>query len=148
MSLTRTIEVMAPTDRRNSNPHKNYGVSGITLVFVVKGEAGAVSFSILTGSFLPQVATEFFEKAQRDRHTYNPFQATAGAVDYHSPKPIREWQHQTDSRDCCYVTGGKCWSDGSALAGEDYLRDFYHFGPERVFEKLEGYYRSVFEGEN
>jgi hypothetical protein len=63
--LERIIEFTPAFDKRDPNPKKNYGVHGVELRFVVKGEAGAVQFLIFTNWHLPHVQKAMVNRAFR-----------------------------------------------------------------------------------
>jgi len=60
MSLTREIKFSPAYDKRDPDPSKNYGIHGVTITFLLKGEKGAVQFVLYTNWHLPHVDHEIF----------------------------------------------------------------------------------------
>jgi hypothetical protein len=56
--LERITEFAPAFDKRDPDPKKNYGIHGVDLRMVLKGEEGAVQFVLFTGWMLPHVAKE------------------------------------------------------------------------------------------
>ena len=80
MNELRRVFASAPAfDRRSADPAKNFGIGGVTLRWAVVGPLGAVSWSVLTRWYLPQVLEEI--KARFEPRDVMP---TAGAVSYHA----------------------------------------------------------------
>lgn len=56
--MEKIIKFAPAYDKRHSDPKKNYGVHGVELKFILKGEEGAVQFVIFTNWMLPNVQKE------------------------------------------------------------------------------------------
>src|SRR5690554_1678397 len=72
MSLEQLVTFEPAWDKRDPNPAKNYGVHGVELRMVLKGEKGAVQFVLYTGWQLPHVTKEnderILQRARRGAH--------------------------------------------------------------------------------
>lgn len=135
LTMERIIEFSPAFDKRHKDPSKNYGIHGVEIRFVLKGQRGAVQFLVFSNWYLPNVVEE---------HKYDQFgrwQPMGADVGYHSKRPMYDEQHQYD---CPYVEGGKCYYDGSGLAGEEMLRTLIAEGGDAVWKGLETYYTDVF----
>ena len=129
----RITEIQMPYDKRHPDPSKNYGIHGMTLRFVLKGELGATQFVFYTGQYLPHVAEEFWRK----HDGYNPFKGMGADIGLHSPKPIYEGQTPMD---CHLLEGGKCYYDGSSLQAQEFESEFFSGGTDAIWKMLEGRY--------
>lgn len=125
-------------DRRDPDPHKDYGICGLQLGMVLIGPTASVSFVILTNWYLPHV-----RKEQNPEERFAEFAVGRGGGSYtmgadvsvHTDKP-QDYQREGDSMPCDWRPGGKCWSDGSALAAGDFLEVLIAEGIEAVWEKM------------
>lgn len=126
----RLVECTAAYDLRNTDPNKNYGVRGVEMCFVLKGEKGAVNFTIYTNWHLPSVT-----------HKGEPLPADRG---YHSPVAMYDGQ-PIISDSCPYLDGKPCYYDGSGLAAEGLFQVLLTRGSDGVWEELEAYYHSTFD---
>jgi hypothetical protein len=134
----RLVEWTPAFDKRDPNPSKNYGIHGMNLRFVLKGERGAIQFLIFTGWHLPRVQEEFKRKGWDS----SPMPADLG---YHSLAPHYEGQGvQSDS--CEYCDGKPCYYDGSGLNAEPVFDKFVSEGEEAMWAELASYYELVFGG--
>lgn len=112
----------------------SHGIGGVTLRWVVKGPEGAVQFVLMTG-WLPEPERVVFEKEQ-----FPPLPSDLG---YHAVMPRYEGQTE---RDCTYTVTGRCYYDGSGLNAEEPFRVLCNSGGDALWEFLEAYYESVFNG--
>lgn len=114
---------------------QNYGVHCADFCFVLVGEHGAISFEMFTGWHLPHVAERIEEGP------------TGAAVNRHSPRPPR-WAEADDwvggPNDCDWTDTGKCYSDGSNLAGDDILVALVGEGWEAMWRELRSWYQHTF----
>lgn len=124
-------------DKRSDNPATNYGIHGMNLRFVLRGDRGAVQFLIFTSWF-----TEAVEK-EHEVSGYNP-RPMAADLGYHSPAPRYEGQ---GTFSCEYLPGGECYYDGSSLNAKPLYWKFVAEGEEAMWAALAGYYHGVFEME-
>ena len=126
-------------DRRSSDPKKNYGITGMKIRFVLRGEQGAVQFLVGT-SWYP-------EHVQRERHgkvdRYFDVQPLAWDLGFHSIAPRGNGE---SSFDCDVLPTGKCYYDGSTLNAEPIRDRFLVEGDDAVWEELEVYYQETFGG--
>ena len=145
--MEKIIEFSAAYDKRDPNPAKNYGIHGVDIRFVLKGEEGAVQFLLYTGWQLPHVREElndsFLEHPRRvSLECMFPQPANLG---YHSPKPMYpEDKPMIDS--CPYLDGKPCYYNGSGLAAERVYERLLSEGDAGVWLELEKYYDRVFKG--
>jgi hypothetical protein len=136
----RSVEFAPAFDKRDPNPAKNYGIHGVEMRFVLKGEQGAVVFEVFTNWHLPDVAKSLAGRISRD---YNPFEPMGADVGYHSPTPQYEGQ-KVQSESCAYLDGKPCYYDGSGLAAETLLQRLIAEGDTAVWSALEERYNELF----
>lgn len=137
-NLERIVEFTPAFDKRHRDPSKNYGIHGVELRMVLKGEAGAVQFVLYTNWQLPHVTREL--DAKRGSHTLcHPMPADLG---YHSPSP--RWDDQTAQPDCPYLDGKPCYYDGSGLNAERIYGVLLREGSDGVWRELREYYDELF----
>lgn len=104
MKLERIIEVRPAFDKRSNNPKKDYGIHGCEIIFVLKGEEGAVQFLLYTNWYLPHVQKAFEQKMSPENAVlFRPIPADLG---YHSPKPMYKGQKPM----------GSTWVDMEAIS--------------------------------
>lgn len=133
--FTRKIEFSPAWDKRNPDPKKNYGVHGMEMKFILKGEKGAVQFVIYTNWHLPHVSKEF-EKDKNASLFLKPLPADVG---YHSYVPQYEGQEKI-SDNCPYLEGKPCYYDGSGLKAMTLFDLFVELGEEAMWSELEEFY--------
>jgi hypothetical protein len=130
-------------DKRNPEPSKNYGVHCVDMLMVLKGSKGAISFTIFTGWYLPHVAADW---RNRGLASLAAFDASGADIGYHSRKPLREWQNDTNKNEHCeWCDNEPCWYDGSGLAASELFKRFVKEGEEIVWSTLEEWYHSEFD---
>lgn len=133
--IERIVEFEPAYDKRDSDPKKNYGVHGVTLRMLVKGDKGATQFVLYTGWLLPETVGvtddkfmfRYGEALKQSRVDY-PMPIDLG---YHSPKPMYEDQYR---RDDCDVLDGVCYYDGSSLNAEHVFAIMLREGAEGTME--------------
>ena len=125
MAFERIVEMEPAFDKRHPDPNKNYGIHGMGLRFVLKGEKGATNFTVYTNWHLPHVADELWSRPE-PRFLLEPMGADIG---YHDTKPHYDGQ---DTMDCTYVEGGKCYYDGSSLSASEFMPEFLAGGSDAV----------------
>lgn len=145
--MEKIVKVFPAWDKRNSNPHKNYGINPADMIFVLKGELGAVDFCMNTGWHLPHVKKEL-EVSQvkriQDGDTQFPFLLVEGrgsSLGWHSR--IRNEDYEIERHDCEY-TGGTCYSDVSYSSGDELFNILVQFGTESLWKRLEQEYINAF----
>jgi hypothetical protein len=144
VTFERIVEFEPAFDKRNADPHKNYGIHGVNLRMLLRGADGVVQFLLYTGWMLPHVEKEL--DARRGDHLIcHPQPVDLG---YHSPKPVRDWQDEKATFESCeYLDGGPCWYDGSSLSAQRVYDRLVAEGHEGVWAELEDYYRAIFSSE-
>ena len=141
MTFEKKIQFSPAYDKRHSDPAKNYGIHGVHIWFALKGEKGAVSFSISTNWHLSHVQSEL-DAEPLNQFPYMSHKPMPFGVDYHSLFPIREWQKRDvpSQKQCGWLNDKPCWCDGSALAGDEGFRALVERGEEGLWKELEDYY--------
>ena len=56
--IEKTIKFKPAYDKRNSDPKKNYGIHGVEMRWLLKGELGTIQFVVFTSWHLPNVRKE------------------------------------------------------------------------------------------
>jgi len=138
-----------PAFDRRKDPKGNYGIHGVDMRMILKGDKGAVQFVLYTNWHLPHVQEELNLKAIGQDSTYisailNPLPADLG---YHSPVPQYEGQ-SVASESCEYLDGRPCYYDGSGLNAERIYEALLKEGSDGVWRELEDYYNIIFESED
>lgn len=136
--LTKTITVRGAFDKRHPDPHQNYGIHGMELMFRLQGPRGVVQFLVYTGMHLRHVEEELWERNQGGR--YNPFSPDGADIGYHSPVPTYEGQ---TARECDLLPEGKCYYDGTSLGASEFMPTFLEGGDEAVWKMLEERYEDL-----
>jgi hypothetical protein len=146
--LEKIVKFYPAFDRRN-DPKGNYGIHGVDMRMVLKGDKGVVQFVLYTNWQLPHVQEELNNKAIGQDSIYisailNPLPADLG---YHSPVPQYEGQ-SIASESCEYLDGKPCYYDGSGLNAERIYEVLLKEGSDGVWRELEDYYNMIFESED
>ena len=142
-NFERIIEIYPPFDKRNADPKKNYGIHGMELRFVLKGELGATHFVYYTCQHLPHVAEELWRN-NKDKD-WNPFKGMGVDIGYHSKIPTCDGHTVTKNK--CPYTEGDCYYDGSSLQADEFTPIFLEKGTDAVWEMLEERYHLWLEKE-
>jgi len=138
--MEKIIEFTPGFDRRDPDPKKNYGIHGMQIRFILKGERGATQFVLFTDWYPAHTQEEYFYKPRGE--FYRP-QPTGADVGYHSPVP--QYDGQETIQDACEYLGGKsCYYGGSGLAADELALEFLAHGEEAVWKKLGEVYASHF----
>lgn len=128
------------------NSCENFGIHGMNVNFWLKGPAGGISICIFTNWMLPQNQASTQEMYTRQGSPWEPgvlCKPWIADVSYHAREPQYKGQYCQES---CKITGGKCYSDGSASWGDQWQEGFLHGGSDWLFSRMEDYYRMLFEG--
>jgi len=141
MKFKKKIQIRPAYDRRDSNPDKNYGISGCDMLFTLIGEKGAVTFLLFTGWQLPHVVEEY--ELKYPTHAFKPIAADIG---YHSPIAIYEGQEP--SHDECKYLGVHCYYDGSGMNADEFFLELLYKDSKGLCKKMKKYYLEVFEGKD
>ena len=130
-------------DRSDCKPRSggSHGVHGLEILFISKGEKGAVQFLISTG-WLPRQEEQdngYFPMFYLEGKSY------LADLGYHSKQPM--FEGHTQSTDSCPWCGGEpCYYDGSGLNASLAGYTLVNGGDEALWEFLDGYYNCIFEG--
>ena len=142
--MEKIINFIPAFDKRNPNPSKNYGIHGVDIRFILKGDKGATQFVLYTNMYLPHVQKELQTKCQSSQFCFlEPLPADLG---YHSPKPIYEGQ-SICSESCEYLDGKPCYYDGSGLNAKRVYNRLLKEGDRGVWDELEIFYNNIFNNQ-
>ena len=136
--LERILNMEPAFDKRDPDPHKNYGIHGVTLRMVVKGEKGAVQFVLYTNWMLPHVQDEL-DLRPGSKLLSRPLPVDIG---YHARSP--RYAGQGAMPNCQYLDGAPCYYDGSGLRAEEVYQVLLSAGSDGVWKYLEEEYDSLF----
>jgi len=119
----------------------SHGRHGLSIRFVVKGDAGAVQFIIWTG-WLPQFAVP------SSIGVINVNDWTSGILmpadlGYHSKTPQYDGQNPIELA-CPYCDGQPCYYDGSSLNANDAMYTLVNGGGDALWTFLDAYYEAIF----
>jgi hypothetical protein len=145
MALERIIEISPAFDERDADPKKNYGIHGVEMRWVVKGEKGAIQFLLYTNWHLPHVQKELDARAFGDfpHLSCHPMPADIG---YHALEP--QYEGQDIIQDACpYLNGKPCYYDGSGLQANAVYQTLVAEGGDALWALLEKRYAAHFETE-
>lgn len=138
-NFEKTIEFQPSRSWRHADPKKDYGNTAVTIRFTLKGEKGAVHWMIGTHWVIKPIRG--LTSLRPDIFNYE--RPEGWDLGYHSPKPLYD-EHHVQHEDCP-VIGGPCYYDGSSLNAELMIEGFLGHGESYVWEKLEAFYRNVFD---
>ena len=141
--LARDIVFRPAYDKRHSDPMKNYGISGVDILFILKGEKGAVSFVIFTGWHLPHIEKDYERKGLQAGVEYRCSRPMPADLGYHSIKKLHNYLIKHDK--CEFTRTGYCYYDGSTMNAQKPFDILVRKGGEALWKYLEKYYRSVFD---
>jgi len=147
--LERTVTFRPAFDKRDPDPHQNYGIHGVAIRFVVRGPKGATQFLLFTNWQLPHVTAEAMAMVKRGqvdaldvKVRFLPLPADLG---YHAYDPQYEGQERMGSCDILTDAPGGCYYDGSGLRAEGVYERLLCEGDAGVWAALEEEYRQLFE---
>lgn len=138
----RLVQMSGAYDKRNPDPKKNYGIHGMDLRFVLKGDKGATQFVVYTSMHLPHVAEEMWRRGGE----YNPFKPMGADIGYHAKVP--QYSDQPIAQHECEYVGGPCYYDGTSLGADEFMPEFLEGGSEAVWNMLERRYNETFGEES
>ena len=127
-------------DKRSSDPSKNYGIGGMKIRFVLKGDKGAVQFLIGTDWYPENTQKEYMTRFPNKTEV----QPMGWDIGYHSPVPMYDSQEIAQDN-CEYLDGKPCYYDGSGLRADELIPAFLERGVDAVWEELEEEYKYRFE---
>lgn len=153
--MEKLIKFYPAFDKRNPDPHKNYGIHGVDLRMILKGDKGVVQFVLYTNWMLPHVTKEMDRRTLKEAregtlsdiflwYIYHPQPADLG---YHSPIPTYDGQ-SVCSESCEYFDVKPCYYDGSGLNAEKIYEVLLKEGSDGVWRKLEEFYKDIFGNED
>lgn len=148
--MEKIVEFAPAFDKRNPDPSKNYGIHGVELRMILKGDKGAVQFVLYTNWHLPHVQQELVTKCHRQGGpsliggspwcSNEPMPADLG---YHSPIPRYDGQGIC-TESCGYLDGKPCYYDGSGLNAKKVYEVLLEKGSDGVWEYLQDFYDELF----
>jgi hypothetical protein len=134
-------KTMRPDD---GTDHTNYGVGGVEIRFVLKGEKGAIQFLIGTDWYPPHVQEEQRDKMYHIDSRFHSIQPSGWDVGYHSPVPLYEGQDNIMD-DCPYLDGKPCYYDGSSLRADEWVKNILlKEGSDGIWKAMEEDYAERF----
>lgn len=138
----KITKVRLPFDRRHKDPSQNYGVSGLSIWFILKGKKGAVQFQCyFHDAVLPHVKKS---SVGGDIGNISGFD-----VGYHAREP--QYEGQSEMENCNLFPDGKCYYDGSSLRAAEWAKEIFSVrgkNPEEVlWPMLEQEYKERFGDE-
>jgi hypothetical protein len=140
--MEKIVEFNPAYDKRHSDPSKDYGVHGVDIKFVLKGEKGVTQFLLFTNWQLPHITEKNLAKFNSPRDIRLFFTPMPAGLGYHSKEPLP--YHDTPTSTDCEYTGGDCYYDGSGLNAERVYDVLLHEGDKGVWRELELYYKDIF----
>ena len=143
--MEKIVKFNPAFDKRSSEPGKDYGIHGVDLRMILKGDKGAVQFVLYTNWHLPHVQKELISKTVGKNSFYleTIFAPMPADLGYHSYIPIYEGQ-SIESECCQYLDGKPCYYDGSGLNAERIYEVLLNEGSDGVWRELEKYYNELF----
>lgn len=123
----RTITTRGAYDQRDSNPSRDYGISGVTITFALIGKDRALDWDLLTDCFLPHT-NKRLRKVGRSHGG-----PTAGGVGFHYSEEQYEGMMSSET---CTLLDGRCFYDTGFLIGDEVYRAWAYGGIDGVFGKL------------
>lgn len=103
--MDKITKVRLPFDKRHKDDSKNYGIHGLDVWFILKGEKGAVQYAVTFPIYLPHIKN----KGQDYIMGFD--------VGYHAKEP--QYEGQSDMGECD-ILGCKCYYDGSSLRADEW----------------------------
>ena len=140
--IEKIVSFSAAFDKRDPDPKKDYGIHGVDIKFIYKGDKGATQFVLYTNWQLPHVTEEQRKNMSRDKYfLFEPLPADLG---YHSPTPQYEGQESL-TEECEYLDGKPCYYDGSGLQAVRVYKRLLEEGEDGVWAELADVYKHRFE---
>lgn len=136
----RIVAVNPAYDKRDTDPNKNYGIHSCDMFMVLKGEKGAVSFSLSTGWFLPETLP-WKEECITKMGLGTSWEGHGTSVAYHSPTKMQDWDFHQEK---CDWLGTECYGDAGFIISDMPYDLLIREGSEAVWKWLEDYYNQVF----
>lgn len=131
----KRVEFTPAWHRVHEDPSKNYGVSGVSIHFLLVGENGAISWEIMTGWVLPETREWW-----KSRGIVPGEMTTAGGVGFHYP-PERDDLEYLDVGSCSYL--GQCRCDVGFLYGNTMMEKLIEGGEDALWAEMIVAYESM-----
>lgn len=170
MKLEKIVKFRPAYQKFHDDPKKNFGIGCVRCFMVLKGKKGAVHFTFGTGMYLPVTYEGWKNKGENPLMIMGtPYMGYD--VGYHAVN--KQWEGQKinhptrmvspknkdlDPREYlkkvkfvkvgkkapnCIWLGVPCYSDGSAMRAEEYMKIFVEKGDEAIWKLLEEEYKSL-----
>jgi len=117
--LKKSVDVRLPFDRRHADTKQNYGVHGLDIWFLLKGDKGAVQFACTFNCYLPSV--DFSSWSKMSRHEVGRMNGMD--VGYHALEP--QFEGHEPMGPCQHLDGKTCYYDGSSLRSDDWADEIF-----------------------
>lgn len=143
-TLQRIVRFEKGFDKRSADPTKNYGVRGMHIRFLLKGEKGAVQFLLYT-DWMPKRTVQ--EYAMQFPDSALKYQANPADIGYHAYVPQYEGATLI-TESCPELNGVPCYYDGSSLQAEYVYWAFVNEGEEAMWALLQERYDNLIGPEN
>ena len=128
--------VLGPKEKEKCGRH------GMTIRFILKGEKGAIHFSISTG-WMPRIKRNLgYEPTHQSADVCVLF-PMAEDISYHSRVKLDDYLTPRES--CVWLDGDTCYSDGSILYAEEFMATFFNEGEKALWKKMKEYYKENLE---
>jgi len=137
--MERQVKFNAAYDKRDPDPHKDGGIHGVNLHFLLKGSKGVVQLLVYTNWMLPHIEKEL-DSRHPDHLFCHPQPADLG---YHSRKPLHDYREEPSQEHCEYLDA-PCYYNGSSLNAVPVFKRLLYEGDEGVWAELEDYYKQIF----
>lgn len=132
-------------DKRHPEPNKNYGIGSVELGWYVKGEAGVIQFTLITGWHLKRVADELIRRCDgpNGQFPHCSLQPLPSDIGYHSPVPLYDGQTVLTD-ECPFLDGRPCYYDGSSSMADGVFKVLVEQGEDALWAALEEWYADRF----
>jgi hypothetical protein len=138
--LVREFFANPAYDKRDLEPTKDYGVGGILMNFVIKGDHGAINFVLSTNFVLPQTL-EFWQKKKEITKQIDLSYWLRPNTDlcFHGLKP--KYEGHKSHNDCCWMPGKECYVECDSFGGDEAYQALLTGGSEAMWQYMEKRYR-------
>lgn len=137
--MTKEILFHPAWDKRNPDSSKDYGIHCVELIFILKGEKGAVNFTLYTNWYLPKNRDNLVKNDRLFKYWREPMPADLGC---HSLVP--QYEGHSSIPNCKILDNKDCYYDGSTLNAEPVFETLIAEGSDGVWKELEEYYKQNF----
>jgi hypothetical protein len=136
-----TFECIHKSERCKPNAGGSHGKHGLEILFIVKGDDGAVQFNLSTGWMPQRVAMSSINYRDVDEWcNRGPMPFDLG---YHSKTPTYEGSEPAQ-KSCEWCDGQPCYYDGSSLNANDAMYALVNGGEDALWKFLDAYYECTF----